>query len=159
MKNEKEVSVIRYVLAGAGLKLTLGLSAGLYNLLSGREPPNFSNASTILAVCAGIAWYSRRINRPMKPIELFRFALGTMLIDIVLSGIWLLAMLFVAGAPFSVEGIDSAVFDGSGVVLNSDGQVAMILLMVFSSLLTFALSGFFAWLLTRKLPKKIKGLI
>lgn len=150
------VSMLKYVVAGGLVKAILAATAPFvadqfHWELTGT---NLSTPVLVVAVGISVSWFARTLNRPMLRAEILRFAAGTALTDILLSGLWLVSMLLLAGAPFSLKGIDAAVFDGSGFLLNQGDQIALFFLTAFTMLTTFLFAAFLAWLMTRKLPKK-----
>lgn len=143
-------SVVRFVAAFFAVKVLAGLGLALYAYATETEPPITSVPVTIAAIGVAMLWYSKVKNRPMSGSEIMTFSSGTTLADILLSIGWFMGMIWIVGAPLSWEGV--AIVMGG----NADGQtakVAMTIGLVVGSIQVFALSAFFAWLVTRKLPK------
>lgn len=92
----------------------------------------------------------------MQRKEIILFASGVAVSDVFLSFAWLIGVIWISGQPLSLEGADAALFEGTGSLLQSDVLAGMLFVMVFATIMTFVLSAFFAWLMTRKLPKKDK---
>ena len=151
-KNEISISVTKYVLAGVLVKLLIGAGYAVYIYQTGNKLGNLSSPTNITAVCAGLIWYCRSINRPMLKNEILWFALGTVVADLTLSSLWLIALTLLSCQPLTFEGVDQAVFDGAGIILNYEDQIGFLSLILVASMITFASAVFFAWLMTRKLP-------
>lgn len=143
-------SMVRFVAAFLAVKVLAGLGAALYTYATGTEPPITSTPITIAAVGVAMLWFSKVKNRPMSGLEIMKFSGGTTLADILLSIAWFVGMIWMVGAPLSWQGV-AIVMGGNG-----DGQTAkeaMTIGLVVGSIQVFGLSAFFAWLMTRKLPR------
>jgi len=156
LENSQRVSVFRFVMAALAVKILIAAGFGIYAYLTENEPPSISTSITIVAVGVALFWYSKVINRPMQRKEIILFASGVAVSDVFLSFAWLIGVIWISGQPLSLEGADAALFEGTGSLLQSDVLAGMLFVMVFATIMTFVLSAFFAWLMTRKLPKKDK---
>ena len=148
------VSVTRFVLAGLIVKVLLMVGVGVYVAYAEVEPIDFSTPANILAIGAGMLWYCKAVNRPMQKGEILRFALGSIIADLALSVCWFLFVTWLSDQPLSLQGVDAAVFDGSGILLNQDDLIGLLIVISFALLMTFFMAAFFAWLMTRKLPRE-----
>ena len=148
------VSVTKFVLAGLIVKVLLMVGVVVYVAYAEVEPIDFSTPANILAIGAGMLWYCKAVNRPMQKGEILRFALGTIIADLALSVSWFLLVTWLSDQPLSLQGVDAAVFDGSGILLSQDDLIELLIVTSFALLMTFFSAAFFAWLMTRKLPRE-----
>ena len=148
-----ETPIIRFVLAGLVVKFLVMLIGGIYSFYTEKELGNIATPVNILAMGVGLGWYAKSINMPMMRKQIFLFAAGTCIADLFISLLWLVVVIWLSNQPFSIAGIDAAIFDSSGIIFNRGDQFAILFLMIFSLLMTFVLAAFFAWLITRKLPR------
>ncbi len=154
IENFTDRSIIQFVLAGMAVKILIGAAVGVYSSYSQFDPGNISTPVSILAIGIGLFWYIKTVNRPMTKSEILHFAVGTAAVDLVLSMAWVILVIWISDQPLTLEGVDNAVFDGSKLLLNQNDQAALFSIVVISLLMTAFLAGFFAWLMTRKLPRK-----
>ena len=147
-------SVTRYVLVVLAVKTLIGVSFGAFSYLTEYDMPNLSSPVNIVAVGLGLLWYSKVVNEPMAISEILWFASGVALVDLALSFLWLILLTWMSGQPLTLNGAELAVFGKAGTLTNRADQIVILSLIMFSVLMTFGLAAFFAWLMTRKLPKK-----
>lgn len=141
-----------FVLVGGLVKVAcMGVAYG-YATTTGHEPRNISTPVTVLAVGAGLAWYSYRVDRPMQLGEMVKFAVGTALVDLALSSVILVGPIVRAGENISMRNLD-LVLGGDGTGLTTADIVPLGMVFLFSMLMVFAISMFFAWITTRRLPR------
>jgi heme/copper-type cytochrome/quinol oxidase subunit 1 len=145
-----------YVLIGGMVKIACASLAYWYTAISGREVDLGSMTATILAVGAGLAWYSHRVNRPMQRHELLRFASGVALTDLLLSLTLIVGSIVWVGEPISTRNI-SLVLTGREGLAGVKDLAALGAVFVFAALTVFGLSLLVAWAVTRKLPMRRKG--
>lgn len=84
--------------------------------LSSKKPPDLSTAVSAFAVAAGIIWYAKKVNRPMRQRELVLFASGMVLVDVILSMLVIALPILWAGEEISVRTID--------IVTGGDGKTS-----------------------------------
>ena len=142
-----------YVLVGAIAKLAIAAAGYWYTVATGNEPPLNSTVGTVIQLLPGLAWYAKKINRPMQRSELIWFSIGTVFVDSILSVILLFGFILIHGRNISVQNIDFAL-GGNGSTLISGNYFPIVFLMLFTTLLTFSFSMFIAWIATRKLPRR-----
>lgn len=142
--------MFRYVAAFIAVKIIAGTGFALYAHFTKTEPSISAVPVTVAAVGVALLWYARVANRPMSGSEILRFSIGNTLGDALLSAGWICAMMWVASVPMNWEGIDIAL-GGKGD--GNSAQLALTIGIVVGSLQVFALSAFFAWLTTKKLPR------
>jgi hypothetical protein len=142
-----------FVLTGVLAKVGLGGVVYWYAAATGKDLPTNSTIGTIVAVSAGMAWYARRVNRPLQRTELFLFASGTALSDLALSVSFIAGLILYNGLDFSVHSMD-LIFGVGETKLTAGDIWPIAILSLFSMLMTFAVSIAFAWLITRKLPRQ-----
>lgn len=147
------VPVWPYVMAGAAVKIVCCALLFWYIASTGNEPKISSSLVSILAIYAGIAWYSSRVNRPMQRNEILRFAGGTALADTILSALVLFGPILWVGETISPRTID-IVLGGDGGALTYQDIPWLGGIVIFSLLMVFGLSYFMAWFWTKKLPRQ-----
>jgi hypothetical protein len=149
--NSEPVPMLRFVLAFFAMKVLAASGLAIYAIATGAdESPISPTPITIAAVGAALLWFVRVVNRPMSSSEIVKFSLGNVIADVSLSVAWGLGMIWMLSEPLSWEGVD-AVLGGNG-----NGDTARLVLATglgIGSIQVFALSAFFAWLITRKLPR------
>lgn len=146
------VPVWPYVLIVAVVKAVCGAAAYWYTTQTGHELGDVGTPVSFLSAGVAVGWYSYRVNRPMQRGELIRFASGAALVDLALSCLILVGPILWAGEPISLRNLD-LVMGGDGTGLTSEDLLALGGLAAFVTLMTFLLSLFVAWLMTRKLPR------
>ena len=115
-------------------------------------PPNSTGlVTTLVSTIIGVSLFARRIDRPMMNQERLRFAGGVTIINAVVPALFIMISLLIAGLPLSLEGVDLAFGGGQGILQ----EPSLAGLMLFVLALTFVQAYFFAWLLTRKLPRTV----
>ena len=144
------ISMFRFVAAFLAVKVIAGIGLALYAHIAETEPSISHVPITIAAVGAALLWYSKVAGRPMSGPEILKFSIGNTLADILMSAAWLFVMMWVASAPLSWEGVAIAL---GGKVDAKSAQLALTIGLLVGSFQVFALSAFFAWLTTRKLPR------
>lgn len=149
--------MFRYIAVAVAVKLltVLALMGSAYAFpdLDPDKIPDLSTPATIAAVAIAILWFAKSANRPLRKGELFTFASGVTFGEIVISvGIFAL-MVVEAGQPFSFAGLYAAITDGELPVDASDAALVVIFGFVIGAISTFAISVFFAWFMTKNLPK------
>lgn len=149
------VPVWPYVLVGAAVKLVCVLLGYWYVAATGNEIPNLSTPVTILAIGTGLGWYSSRVNRSMRGSEMLLFASGTALVDLLFSVLMVVLPILWVGESLSRQNLDLA-SGGDGTGLTGDDIGPLGFLMLFIVVLNFGMAYFFAWLMTRKLPRAAK---
>ena len=142
----------RYVLAYFACKLVFVIVLGFASLWIEGQPPNLSTPANIVCTALSISWFIKRENQPLAVVEIFNFSIGTVLADFILSFTWVAAMMWLSSVPISWEGLDAAVFGGGGNIETT--KEAVYIGGAIGSLQVFLISASFAWLLTRKLPKR-----
>jgi hypothetical protein len=147
------VPVWPYVLIVAVVKAACGALAYWYTTQTGHQLGNLGTPVSFLSAGVAVGWYSHRVNRPMQRGELVRFASGAALVDLALSCVVLLGPIIWVGEPLSLRNVD-LVLGGNGTQLTPEDLIWLGGLAVFVTLMTFVLSLFVAWLITRKLPRR-----
>ena len=149
----QKIPILRYVLVALAIKalVAVGFMSVPY-LLPQVDVDNLSDISTPVTIAASviaISWYTREFNVALPLGAILRFALGVMLGDLFLSASFVAFALIEAGQPFTVAGLNIALLGGD----QSDDLVITILAVgaIVGGVITFALSGLVAWLMTRKL--------
>jgi hypothetical protein len=132
------------------VKIITALGISLYAYVTESEPPVIATPVTIAAIGLALVRFSKVVNRPMTGKETFAFATGNTLADICLSAAWLLAMMWLSSIPMSWESVAIILGGNRGV---ESAQTGLIIGLVIGSFQILALSAFFAWLITKKLPK------
>lgn len=147
------ISMFRFVAAFLAVKVIAGIGLALYASIAETEPSISATPINIAAVGLALLWYSKVANRPMSGPEILRFSIGNTLADILMSGAWFIAMMWMLDAPLSWEGVHIAL-GGKGD--RESAQVALTIGLLVGSIQVFALSALFAWLTTRKLPRQAR---
>jgi hypothetical protein len=143
------VPVTRYVLAVAAVMVViLVFTLGIIYLFDPEIPSGAGTIKTMVAIIAGVSWFSQKVNRPMMVGERLRFAAGVALVNVVIPAGYFLVALLLVGLPLSIEGVDQ-IFGGSGFLTGG----ILTFFAAFAAVVSFAQAYFFAWMLTRKLPK------
>lgn len=148
-----KVHVWPYVLVGLLVKIVISAIAYWYGTTTGKDFPSNGTAATICAVGAGIAWYAYKLNRPMQRRELILFAVGTALADLALSLLIIIGPILWIGESLSLQNID-LILGGDGATLTQQDILPLGFVMMFSTLMTFVTAIVFAWIITRKLPRR-----
>lgn len=147
---ENSVAMTPYVLIVGATKFLIAMGALALANIAGVNIGSGSSGLSIATIIPGVGWFAYRVDRPMVQGERLRFALGVMLVDIVLSVITVLLILVLSGLPLSPKGVDLALFGGKDFTFDP----LLILVFGFSSAATFAAAYLFGWTLTRKLPRR-----
>lgn len=148
--SSRRESMFRFVAAFVAVKVIAGIGLAFYAHVKATEPSISAAPINIAAIGVALLWYSKVANRPISVPEALAFSLGNTLVDIGMSAAWILVMVWAVSAPFSWAGVDIAL-GGKGD--GRSAQFALLVGLVLGSLQVFALSAFFAWLITRKLPR------
>ena len=141
-----------YVLVSALVKIVAGGILVWYASRTGDEFLSSSTPVSILAIGAGVGWYSYRVNRPMQRVELLRFASGFALVDVILSLLVLIGPILWVGESLSMRHVD-LILGGDGTTLSSQDLPLLGALAIFTTIVEFGLGYFFAWIMTKKLPR------
>lgn len=149
-----KISVTRFVLAGIAVKMLLMAAMAGYTFYNPEaDLGNVSTPANILAIGVGLYWYSKSVNRPMTVNEIWRFAFGTVFADLIMSLAWAALVTGVSNQPLTIEGIENAVFDGTPMLSDSNNLGAVLIIIIFTMIMTLALAAFLAWQTTKRLPR------
>ncbi|WP_150125030.1 hypothetical protein [Tsuneonella mangrovi] len=150
----KSVSMLRFNFAFWLVEITAAGAAGLYTLKTGNEPPITSTPIMIIAIGLALLWYGKAVNRPMTGLEISKFSIGNMVADLINGVAWMIAMILVLDVPFSWEGVSIAL---GGEVSGHSAKIAVLIGLIVGEGGVAITSAFFAWLISRKLPKPISA--
>jgi hypothetical protein len=149
--DKRDVSVTPYVvLVAASMMTILMASLALYQLAEVDLGSNAGTLTTLASTIVGLGWFSYKIDRPMFVRERLWFASGVMLVNAILPATFVTIAVIVTGLPLNLQSVDDLFLGGNGHLF----EAGILFVMTFTLLITFAQAYFFAWILTRKLPRK-----
>jgi hypothetical protein len=146
--------MLRYILAFFGLKVIMALALAAMSFFIEDIPNSVSTAATIIAAVGAILWFIKREDRRLQTAEIMTFAVGAAISDLIFSVAWFVGITIAYDLPVSWAGAAEAV--GGGVDA-SDMKTVIIFSLLIGLAQVFALSAFFAWLLTKNLTDSNDG--
>ncbi len=146
------VSMTPFVLATAAVTIVCGIAmAALVHWFDFELGGSSGNIVTMIGIIIGASIFALSANRPMSRKERLRFAMGAMLVNLILPIPVFLGMSVYFGIAPNMEGVNLLMSGGESTDILS--PTILTALFAFVGLLTFAEAYLFGWIMTRRLPK------
>ena len=153
--NNNRIPMLPYVLLGTAIKTVIGIGYLVIGYAApDYDPPNLGTASMFLAAGAAVLWFMRRMKVRMRGSEIFRFASGMALGDLILGISWVMISLLLANEAMDFESMASLVLGEADTGLNAQLSSLLAIAAVIGVVSSFVLAALAAWFMTKALPDR-----